>query len=76
VTERNEPTVSKVIEMLDTFPEFSTNWLVRDMGPMFEKETEKNQNQEKYDTMMENRMKILEERMDELKRIIEKGDKK
>ena len=76
VTERNEPTVSKLVEMLNVFPEFSTNWLVRGIEPMLEKETEKNHSQEKYNAMMENRMKILEESMDELKRILEEGNKK
>jgi len=74
VTERNEPTVSKVVEMLNAFPEFSTNWVLRGIEPMFEKEIAKNQ--EQYNISMEEKIKVLEERMDELKRIVEERNKK
>ena len=72
VTERNEPTVSKVVEMLNAFPEFSTNWLVRDIGPMLETDLKKEQNTD-HESINE-RLRLVEEKIEQL--IQERNKKK
>ena len=66
VNERNEPTVGKVIEMLNTFPAFSTNWLVRGLGPMLEADLKKEQNKDVYNDSMNERLKLVEEKVEQL----------
>ncbi len=66
VNERNEPTVSKVIEMLNTFPDFSTNWLVRGIGPMLETDLKKDQTKDIFNESMNERLKLVEEKIEQL----------
>lgn len=74
VTERNEPIASKIIEMLNVFPEFSINWLMRGVGPMFQTEIEnskeKQNEKDKDHEIIDLRFKLLEKRVDQLEELV------
>jgi len=72
VTERNEPMISKIVEILNEFPEFSTVWLVQGKGPMLEAEI--GNNTTAYDENINDRFKIIEQKIEELLR--ERNSKK
>jgi hypothetical protein len=52
--------------MLNTFPDFSTTWLVRGIGPMLEADVKKEQKKDTYNESMNERLKLVEEKIEQL----------
>ena len=66
VTERNEPISSKLVAILETFPAFSVEWLVLGKGLMLKEEVKEEEGKKQTEVMIQQRLKVVEERLDEL----------